>query len=89
MIKPPFPDQQVSNPQEFRKRLKEGGRNFDEPWKGYRPTFFTADGLLPTAWDAVWIENAKYPVWWVWKNQIPELVNRIAELEAKQEGGAA
>ena len=88
MTKPPFPDQVFES---FRDWAASGfvrdqfaSACFDGT--GRRCLCFDAMGrqcLCGDDMSRARDENT-FPVWWVWPDQIPELVRRIAELEAKQ-----
>ena len=89
MIKPPFPDQVFTSINEWYTRVglddaecirlgKDLGSHF------YRSSLvFDAKGRRCLSYkDFQRAANEEaFPVWWVWPDQIPELVRRIAGLE--------
>lgn len=96
MIKPPFPEQVFTSINEWYTHVDLNDAECIRLGKELCSDFYRSSFVFDTKgrrclsykdFQRARDENA-FPVWWVWLNQIPELVRRIAELEAKQEGGA-
>lgn len=105
-IAPPFEGQQFTSKQEWvnkasswltcHPQYNNTEHGDTKPWRGHHFTAMCFDSLGRRVTNGGDFQRAEddgaFPVWWVWPDQIPELVGRIAELRALHrsiEGSAA